>query len=61
MGLKAAALHSTNELQLRIGMTGCWQLVYCSGITLRYDLSKIKIKVNCHDVSQSAQGRDKSC
>ena len=33
----------------------------CSGNTLRYDFKQIKVKVNCQDVSQSAQGRDKSC
>ena len=32
----------------------------CSGITPGNDLSKVKIRMNCQDVSQSAQGRDKS-
>ena len=32
----------------------------CSSITLHYSLSKMKVKVNCQDVSQSVQGRDKS-
>ena len=32
----------------------------CSSNTLRYDLNKIRDEVNCQDVSQSAQGRDKS-